>query len=68
MTDTADTLTADELDQLAQSLAIDAALGRADTLKVVEVLRELARSLVVAAQRAHTESGDEGISVPEGGS
>ena len=34
--------TADELDQLAQSLAIDGSLGRADTLRVVEVLRALA--------------------------
>jgi hypothetical protein len=41
MTDTAD-LTADDLDQLAQSLAIDGSLGRADTLRVVDVLRALA--------------------------
>ena len=34
--------TADELDQLAQSLAIDGSLDRADTLRVVEVLRALA--------------------------
>jgi hypothetical protein len=33
----ADDLTADELDQLAQSLAIDGSLGRADMLKVVAV-------------------------------
>ena len=38
----ADNLTADELDQLAQSLAIGGSLGRADTLKVVDVLRALA--------------------------
>jgi hypothetical protein len=31
--------TADELEQLAQSLAVDGSLGRADTLRVVEVLR-----------------------------
>ena len=41
MTD-ADDLTADELDQLAQILAVDGSLGRADTLRVVEVLRALA--------------------------
>ena len=34
--------TADEIDQLAQSLAIDGSLGRADTQRVVEVLRALA--------------------------
>jgi hypothetical protein len=34
--------TADELDQLDQSLAVDGSLGRADALRVVEVLRELA--------------------------
>ena len=34
--------TADELEQLAQSLAIDGSLGRADTLRVVDVLRALA--------------------------
>lgn len=45
MTD-ADDLTADELDQLTQSLAVDGSLGWADTLLVVEVLRALA-----AAQR-----------------
>jgi len=33
----ADDLTPDELDQLAQSLAIDGSLGRADTLLVVDV-------------------------------
>lgn len=43
MTDHADILSADELDQLARSLAIDGRFGRADTLQVVEVLRELAR-------------------------
>jgi hypothetical protein len=42
MTDT-DDLTADDLEQLAQSLAVDGSLGRADTLRVVEVLRALAR-------------------------
>ena len=36
--------TADELDQLAQSLAIDGSLGRADTLRVVEVLRASAEA------------------------
>ena len=41
MTDS-DELTADELDQLAQSLAVDGSLGRADTLRVVDVLRALA--------------------------
>lgn len=38
--------TADELDQLAQSLAVDGSLGRADSLRVVEVLRAM-----VAARR-----------------
>ena len=42
---TAHALTADELDQ---SLAVDRSLGRADTLRVVEVLRSLA-----AARRDH---------------
>ena len=42
MTDPADTLTADDLEQLAQSLAIDGSLGLADTLRVVGVLRALA--------------------------
>ena len=42
MTDDADNLTADDLEQLAQSLAVDGSLGRADTLRVVEVLRALA--------------------------
>jgi len=46
MTD-ADDLTADDLEQLAQSLAVDGSLGRADTLRIVEVLRALA-----AARRA----------------
>ena len=44
MTDAYD-LAADELDQLTQSLAIDGLLGRADTLRVVEVLRALAKTL-----------------------
>ena len=42
MTD-ADDLTTDDLEQLARSLAIDGSLGRADTLAVVEALRELTR-------------------------
>ena len=42
MSDDADHLTADDLDQLAQSLAVDGSLGRVDTLRVVEVLRALA--------------------------
>ena len=42
MTDNADNLTADDLEQLAQSLAVDGSLGRADTLKVVDALRALA--------------------------
>lgn len=51
MTD-ADDLTADELDQLAQSLAVDGSLGRADTLRVVDLLRALA-----AARRARNLVG-----------
>ena len=39
--------TAADLDQLAQSLAVDGSLGRADTLRIVEVLPALA-----AARRA----------------
>ena len=42
--------TADELDQLAQSLAVDGSLGRADTLRIVEVLRAL------AAARRHEQT------------
>ena len=38
----ADDPIADEYDQLAQSLAVDGSLARADTLRVVEVLRALA--------------------------
>jgi hypothetical protein len=39
----ADDLTADELEQLAQSLAVDGSLRRADTLRVVDVLRAVAK-------------------------
>jgi hypothetical protein len=48
MTDDHDaTPTADELEQLARSLAMDGSLGRRDALRVAEVLRE------VAARRRH---------------
>lgn len=36
--------TTDELNQIAQSLAIDGSLGRADALVVVEVLHWVARN------------------------
>lgn len=35
--------TPDEITQIAQSLAIDGSLGRADTMLVVEILRWVAR-------------------------
>jgi len=38
----ADDLAADELDQLARSLAVDKSFGRADMFGVIEVLRSLA--------------------------
>jgi hypothetical protein len=37
-----DTPTPDELEQLARSLAMDGALGRADAQRVAAVLREVA--------------------------
>jgi hypothetical protein len=43
MTDTPEDLTDDDLEQLAQSLAVDGSLGRADAVRVVETLRELGR-------------------------
>lgn len=39
----AEDITADELDHLARSLAVDESPGLDDTIKVVEVLRRLAR-------------------------
>ena len=42
MTADAGDLTADDLEQLATSLAVDGTLGRPDTMRVVEVLRAVA--------------------------
>ena len=43
--------TAEELDQLAQSFAVDGSLGRADTLRVVDALRALAAARRHDSQR-----------------
>jgi hypothetical protein len=56
----ADDLTAGELEQLAQSLAIDGSLGRADTLRVVDVLRALAATRRGVAVNPTRSIGDVG--------
>jgi hypothetical protein len=58
--------TADELDQLAKSLAVDGWLGQADALRVVEVLRVLAAA--IASQPRHDATGGGDASRLPGGS
>jgi len=56
MTADADNLTDDDLEQLAQSLAVDGSLGRADTLRVVDALKALA-----AERRARRDDSERAI-------
>ena len=48
-----DTLTADELEQLARSLAMDGSLGRYDAQRVADVLPEVAARPAIASPPRH---------------
>ena len=63
MTVDADNLTDDDLKQLAQSLAVDGSLGRADTLRVVDASQALAtgpKGLIQRGPLAPAGGGESG--------